>query len=172
METKNILKWTVMMTLFIFTMGCQEEPLNISKGANCGGCEIPPGGGTIDPTPCTANGADLQAYSLIVWSGNSNYVDWTFTIKNVGTATANLNWNNPVSYQIYFSTDGVTRSAPACGGSFGAPIPVGGYGASRLSSCNPSVSPLNYRWVIIDLEYDQSIECNGSNNTLIRTFSI
>jgi hypothetical protein len=170
MKTKNIFKLTAVIALFAFALGCQEEPTNFDK-ADCGGCEIPPGGGgTIDPDPCTANGADLQAYSLIVWSAGSNDIDWTFTIKNVGTATANLSWNNPVSYQIYFSTDGVTRSVPACGSSFGEPILAGKYGASRLH-CTTKVNPHDYHWVIIDLEFDRTVECNGSNNTLVRNLA-
>lgn len=170
MRTKYILKSTLLLSLFVLALGCQDEALDFTKGADCGGCE---GTGTnaFITKNCTSNGADLQAYSLMIHSSSATHVDNTFTIKNVGTATANLSWNNPVGYQMYLSTDGVTRNAPLCGGSFGSPIPVGGYAAGRLF-CNPSVDPRNYDYIIIVLEYDNTIECNSTNNTLVRSINL
>lgn len=152
------------MALLAVVIGCQD-PLGYTGDdvAECPGCFPPPGGNVLDK--CTANNADLAAESATLRISNPNLFIWTLRIRNVGTDIANLSLNNSVTVQGWLSKDGVNRFAGACGQAHTDPIAPGDF-AEVVQRCNLPIDKV-FKFLIIDIQWNPTIECPTGNNTIV-----
>jgi N-acetylneuraminic acid mutarotase len=63
MKTRSCIRWALALPLIV-AIGCQDEPLQLQDGADCGGCEdIPPGGGTLAQMPSINSFSPASGYA-------------------------------------------------------------------------------------------------------------
>jgi hypothetical protein len=165
MKKTSLRQGLLVLVILFAVLGC-EEPLQF-KGAECGGCPIDPGGGTIE-IYCP----DIVVYSVIAYGHTGNVIKYGVVIKNIGNSTAYISNTNMVGWQAWLSKDGVTRHRAACGSSFNQALAPGQLSSPVIINCTfPSTVNLNeYRSMIVDLSVPAAIgECSTANNTFIRT---
>lgn len=166
-------KLTVAFVVVSLLAGCQEEGLNpsgVTTNAICTNC-----GGGSDPVPppppppsCQGK-TDMIITSVVRGGLPTQDTPYTVTVKNIGLATANLNHvTNRLGFQGWFSNDGVTHLAPACGTYFYQTIAPGESVSESIGCTGANYDA--YTYLIVELQpQNPSLlnECNVNNNRFV-----
>jgi hypothetical protein len=81
MKKKSSIRWAAMALLSMALVSCQQEPLRVTGGVDCGGCNDPlPGGGTV-----TDYCGDVVISKFTYQVVDNTYILYQVTLTNVGT---------------------------------------------------------------------------------------
>jgi hypothetical protein len=142
--------------IIVLIIGCHEEPLQYSGGADCGGCEdVPPGGDKVKQY-C----GDLIISNLSYKLVDNSYLQYYIEIKNIGQgAVDNLGLDAVVSEDEFYGGG----DAGACGTSI-SPALASGQTLAWDFRCYAPELVNEGRYLIMHVR--GSNDCNSANNYL------
>jgi hypothetical protein len=171
---KQVFRKLTVTVIVVTTLmaGCQEEslkPVGDEPAAICNTCPEPPEPADpkpVPPPPVCVSKPDLIVTTAVRGSSASPTLGYTVTIKNIGTATANLDhFNNKFFWQGWLSTNGVAKNVAACGSYFYQTIAPGQTATASIGCMDINAS--GYSYLIIEtwaLTPGLLNECNTANN--------
>ena len=112
---------------------------------------------------------DLIIESLTVDSATASRIDYSYTIKNIGTANANT---SKVSVQAYLSNDTVFNNdgdVAAGGRVLGIPNLAAGASHSGSFGATPSIDPNSMTYLTLKVDWGESLDESSERNNTIAT---